>query len=73
MAKNFARGGATRIEAFDGTWTAGYAVPGLDGTIVGKAEQDTGADRTVTVLKGVMIPIIWKSITSAPAGTVVVW
>ena len=73
MAKNFARGGATRVEAFDGTWTLGYAIAGADGTIVGKAQDDAGADRTVTVKAGGMLPIIWSSITTAPAGTVVIW
>jgi len=73
MAQNFARGGATRMEAFDGTWTLGYAIAGADGTIVGKAQNDTGADRTVVVKAGGMLPIIWSSITSAPVGSVVIW
>jgi len=73
MNKNIARGGATRIEAWDGTWDSGYAVAGANGTIVGKATGDGGADRTVTVNAGQMLPILWSSITSAPAGTVLIW
>jgi hypothetical protein len=73
MAKDYARGGATRIEPWDGTWTSGYLIAGADGTVVGKASHDSGADRTVTVKAGAMHPVIWASITSAPAGSVIIW
>ena len=73
MAQTFARGGATRMDTFDGSdWVSGYCIAGDDGTIVGQATLDTG-DHTVVVKAGQMLPIIWSSITSAPVGSIIIW
>jgi len=74
MAKEFARGGATRSDAFDGIdWQTGYLIAGADGNVVGKLKLDT-SDSTIPVLAGQMLPLIWQSpLTSAPAASIIVW
>ena len=73
MAKTFARGGAERMDEFDGTdWQKAYVIAGEDGEVVGQALLDT-SNRTVVVKAGQMQPIIWSSIASAPAGSIMIW
>ena len=72
MSKNYARGGAENAVAWDGSWDKGYLVAGDDGVVTGKPVGNID-EVTVTVLKGTMLPIIWGSISAAPAGSIIIW
>ena len=74
MAKDVAREGAQHADAWDGSvWEAPvYIYAGATGTISGVPQgQSTSVD--VPVSKGQVPQIKFKSVSSAPTGSLAIW